>query len=272
MTAATGWQLELTSQGKRVGTIPLATGPSPVAAPALVASLSPRDAASARLAIRWGGHQGSVDVEFPIVPAGRRSASPPNQTINRPHDAETPVQLAHALMVAQRNETAIVAATGSRVAIQFPRSTAPGEREDPARRIRGLRVEGRDFAQLARTAEGSVVLLTETAVPRLQVEAPVRFGNLLVTPGNHGAGFPGAYGLWLKRVANGWRLVFNGEPDVWGSQHDSKADVGEVALDYSAGHEATRPFAVGLTPDGPSRGQLAIMWGPHEWTVGFELP
>src|SRR5262249_54024119 len=97
------------------------------------------------------------------------------------------------------------------------------------------------------------------------------FGKTTIATGNQVEGFPGSYGLWLKRAANGWRLVFNHEPDAWGSQHDAKFDAAEVELAHSEGHEATRPFAGNLIPQSAARGRLMILWGPHEWTAEFVI-
>jgi DUF2911 family protein len=77
------------------------------------------------------------------------------------------------------------------------------------------------------------------------------------------------YGIWLKRVGSGWHLVFNNEPDAWGSQHDRKFDVAEIELTHSQGAEASRPFGVALEPIAADRGRLVILWGPHEWSADF---
>ena len=75
--------------------------------------------------------------------------------------------------------------------------------------------------------------------------------------------------MWLKKVGAGWRLVFNSEPDAWGSQHDPKFDAAEIELSHSDGHAAARPFAVAIVPSGAARGRLVIIWGAHEWTADF---
>jgi hypothetical protein len=112
-------------------------------------------------------------------------------------------------------------------------------------------------------------MLTEAAVPRLRIERPLRFGRTDIAVGNQVPGFPGSYGLWLKRTANGWRLVFNHEPDAWGSQHDAKFDAAEIDVQHSDSHVASRPFAVSLVPTAADRGRLTIIWGPHEWAADF---
>jgi hypothetical protein len=109
-------------------------------------------------------------------------------------------------------------------------------------------------------------------VPRLRIERPLRFGVMQVAVGNQVPNSPGSYGLWLKRGGGGgWRLVFNHEPDAWGSQHDPEFDAGEIALEHSDGHAQTRPFAIGLEPLGTERGRLLIVWGPHEWRADFSV-
>jgi hypothetical protein len=149
----------------------------------------------------------------------------------------------------------------------FERGNSAGA--DGARRG-GLPADGPDFARLTSTPAGSVVMFTGAPMPRLKTEAPLRFGEVILETGNQVTGFPGSYSMWLKRTQSGWRLVFNHEPDVWGSQHNQKFDVGDVELNYSTGHAPpSRPFAVALVPTAADRGRLQIIWGPHEWSADF---
>ncbi len=267
-----GWRLQVTDASEAViGQLALARLGAAPASPTLVASLAPEDIAVGRLLIRWGDYLAATDVQF-INPSGRRPAEnrTPNETINRQHDEDTSA-LSRARLLAQRNETAMVLPKGPRLSISFQRTFARGERVDGNRTSRGLTVEGPDFARLATTPAGSVVMLTESPVPRLRTERSLRFGKTVIATGNQVVGFPGSYGLWLKRAGSGWRLVFNNEPDAWGSQHDPKFDAAEVELSHSDGHAAARPFAVALMPGGADRGRLVIIWGPHEWTADFAV-
>jgi hypothetical protein len=267
-----GWQLQVVDANKAlVGQLALARHTAAAASPTMVASLIPEDIAVGHLVIRWGGYYAAADVQF-INPSGRRPDEnrTPNETINRQHDEDTSA-LSRARLLAQRNETAMVLAKGPRMSISFQRTFARGERVDANRTSRGLTVDGPDFARLTTTPSGSVVMLTESPVPRLRTERALRFGKTVIATGNQVVGFPGSYGLWLKRVGSGWRLVFNNEPDAWGSQHDPKFDAAEIDLSHSDGHAAARPFAVALVPGGADRGRLAIIWGPHEWTADFAV-
>ena len=87
--------------------------------------------------------------------------------------------------------------------------------------------------------------------------------------GNLAQGFAGAYGLWLKKASDGWRLVFNDEADSWGTQHDPSFDAAEIDMVYARRDGSFRPLAVTLVPTGAERGRLVIHWGPHEWAADF---
>ena len=269
-SAQNGWQLQVTNAAQAVvGDIALARQAAASPSPIFVAALMAENITLGRLALRWGAYEATADVQF-IDPLRRRPEETPavNQTINRRHDDDTSV-LSRTRLLAQRNETALVVPKGARVSISFQRTFQRGERAATDRDTRGLGVDGPDFARLSNAPAGAIVLLTESAVPRLRTEVPLRFGKTLIATGNQVVGFPGSYGLWLKRTASGWRLVFNNEPDAWGSQHDPQFDAAEIDLAHSDGHAAGRPFAINLIPSAPDRGRLVILWGPHEWTADF---
>jgi len=269
--ANNGWQLQVTGADKGVvGHIPLSRRAAAPVSPYLVAALIPEDSIVGRLLLQWGDYQATADVLF-TDPSRRRTEENPgvNVTINRRHDEDTSV-LSRARLLAQRNETALVLPKGSRMSVSFQRTFTRSSRTDGnPNTSRGLGVDGPDFARLMQTPDGAIVMLTESSVPRLRTEVPLHFGNALIATGNQVAGFPGSYGVWLKKVGAGWRLVFNNEPDAWGSQHDPKFDAAEIELAHSDGHAAARPFAVAIVPGGAARGRLVIIWGPHEWTADF---
>lgn len=273
------WQLQVTNLPKPatadprsvVGHVALSRRAGAVVSPTFAAALMPVTGDTGRLVLLWGEYEADAEVQFTDPPRRRQTENArPNVPTNRTHDEDTSA-LSRARLLAQRNETALVVPKGARLSVSFARSFARPERSaaGAAATSVGLGVDGPDFARLMSTADGAIVQLTESAVPRLRIEAPLRFGKTTVRTGNQGPGFPGSYGIWLKRVGNGWRLVLNDEADAWGSQHDPKFDAAEIALTHSEGHPASRPFAVALVPTGADRGRLLILWGPHEWTADF---
>jgi hypothetical protein len=271
--AGADWILELTQAESPVGEIPLVRRAA-TRSPTLTMALVPELGSTGRLFVRWGEFAAAVDLVITAPPRSQRVTenSRPNTTVNRSHNEDTSV-LSRARLLAQRNETAMVLASGERLSVSFQRSFAQGERAagGGTPRTRGLPSDGPDFARLTTTPDGAVVMLTEASVPRLRIERPIQFGATQVAVSNQVPNTPGSYGLWLKRAGSGWRLVFNHEPDAWGSQHDPKFDAGEVPLQHSEGHAPSRPFAIGLEPLAAERGRLLIVWGPHQWSADFSI-
>jgi hypothetical protein len=273
MAGGGSWQLDVVSaafdvQGS-VATIPLSRERNAVKSPTLIASLVPVARDTGQLVLTWNDVKATAGIQFQEVQipnnAGRQVAP-----VNRKHDDENVA--ARATMLFQLNETALVDAAGSRVSVTFARTFPKGSQAQSAAgttQRAGLVADGPDFARLMSTRDGAVVELTEAPALRLSTDRAVRSGQVVLRPGNQASGFPGAYSLWLKRAGSGWRLVFNQEPDVWGSQRDPKSDVGEVALRYSKSGDPSRPLLVTLVPTAADRWRMVLAWGPHEWAADF---
>jgi hypothetical protein len=278
--ASDGWQLDVTptEASGDAGNLPpggkvaLTRQPNAAASPMLVAALVPITRDTAQIVLAWGDVKASTGVQFqeaqpPQRPGGARQPPPP---VNRKHDDENVG--ARLTMLSQLNETALVDVQGARFSVLFARTFPNGSQPQSAAgttRRPGLLVEGPDFARLMSTRNGAVVEFTEAPALRFTIDRAVRAGKVVLRPGNQAPAFPGAYSLWLKKAGAGWRLVFNQEPDVWGSQHDPKSDVGEVDLAYSKGGDASRPLGVTLEPGGADRWRMVLAWGPHEWAAQF---
>ena len=192
-------------------------------------------------------------------PAGALAGDPDTDAVQSDiafDNESSPPEVARYNMLAERNETAMVLADGSRIGVMF---------------YKGLDVEGEDYGRLAGTAAGDVVEWVHAAPPRLQTDVDLRFGRTALPTGNLAAGFAGMYAVWLRKVDGGWRLVFNDEADSWGTQYDAAFDAAEVPAEYSRTAGAFRPLGVTLVPTGNSRGRLVLHWGPHEWSADFTI-
>lgn len=256
-----GWGLEAhASDGGGIYRIPLSHHATDAASPVFTASVAATAAASGRLGLRWGRHAWNADFRFEVLPGpvGQLAADTGTthtiQTdISRTNVGSPPV-IARRNMLGERNETAVVLADGSRISVFF---------------YKGIDVEDEDYGRLSGTAEGDVVRLIRAAPPRLKTDVALRFGRTALPIGNVAAGFAGMYAVWLRRVDDGWRLVFNNEADSWGTQYDAAFDAAEVDAVYSRADGSFRPLAVTLVPTGPRSGRLVIHWGPHEWAADF---
>ncbi len=251
---SSGWALEAhASDGEAVHDIPLGHRATEVAAPQLAASVSATAAEAGRLVLRWGRHAWSTDFRFEELPRPQRRPRVSGRGQEREADTDT-TDIARRNTLAERNETAIVLANGARVGVLY---------------WKGIDVEDEDFGHLSETVDGAVVRLIRAAPPRLMTDVTLQFGETALSTGNLAAGFAGVYAVWLRKIADEWRFVFNNEADSWGTQHNPSFDVAEVDAEYSRSDASFRPLGVTLVPVGGGGGRLVVHWGPHEWAADF---
>lgn len=127
------------------------------------------------------------------------------------------------------------------------------------------------YAGLEALKPGGLLLLKEASALRFTTNADLAFGKTVVKTANHAPDYPGRYSMWLKRGLDGWRLVFNERVDIWGTQHDAKADVAEIPLAHKTLEEPASRLTIELKEAGERAGTLRLAWGAHEWTAKFEL-
>ena len=242
----------------RPGRIPLAHRPLGDEVDTLAVRLLPAADEAGTLELVWGRNRWTADFEFVELPRRprppRTSNVSPGTSLTRDSDLEARYRAA---ALGSRNETALRTPDGASIQVLF-------EQE--------LGTDGVDFAALESIGDGDLVELTEGAVIRLRSEVPLRFGDTLIPTDNLAPDFPGSYGLWLRASGPGWTLVFNNEPDSWGTQHDPAFDAAEVDIDHThGGPYEERPLGVSLVPVGDDEGRLVIVWGQHVWAADFTI-
>jgi hypothetical protein len=146
-----------------------------------------------------------------------------------------------------------------------------------------LALDTDDYRALAALAPGAVLALPGAGACKLRSEADLRFGETVVPAGNVSPGFAGLYSVWLRSPSDAggeWRLIFNDEADVWGTQRDPAHDRVEVTLAHDLAADEAKELTVaietgeaspprpGLAP-GESGGTLELRWGPHRWRAPF---
>ena len=240
-----------------VGSARLAHTTAAMASPTLTAAIVPTGSDGGQLALRWGLHEWTTDLQFagPRDRPRRRRQSGVGADRTFEFDSS---DLQRNSRLGRRNIATATLPDGASLAVIYPRD---------------LNVEDRDFAHLVSVADGAAVRVTANAVIRLDTDVPLQFGDTTLMTGNQGAlrGSPGSYGVWLKRTADGWRLVFNEEPDAWGTQHDPVFDIGEVDLAYSQVDDSSRAMSASVVMTTADQGQFVLVWGPHEWTADFAV-
>ena len=222
----------------------------------LTVALTPESDDGGELSLFWGTHTWTAAFQF--VDLARQPRPERTSNVGRPssltRDSDTSAR-ARAATLGTRNETALVTPDGAHIRVHFHRE---------------IGTDSDDFARIDTIGDGDVLALTQAAVIRLRTETPLRFGDTQVPTGNLAPDFPGAYGLWLKKTGSAWRLVFNNEPDSWGTQHDPAFDVAEIDLAHTEGGPLTeRPLAVNLVARDDGHAGLVIHWGAHAWATEF---
>ena len=135
-----------------------------------------------------------------------------------------------------------------------------------------LALSSDDYRALATLEPGAVLELPGAAASKLRTEVALRFGEATLATGNVSPGFAGLYSVWLRAPSEGgseWRLVFNDEADVWGTQRDPARDRLEVPLVHEAAADEAKELTVALTAEGDHGGMLELRWGTHRWRAAF---
>lgn len=127
-----------------------------------------------------------------------------------------------------------------------------------------------DHVRFTQVQDGEVFAFVRSRATKLFTDADLLFGDTRIRTENAGPNYPGVYSLWLKRVGDGWSLVFNEEADIWGTQHDPSKDVAEIPLTMSTAKAEQQRFTVDLEEQ-KNTGILRLAWGTTEWTANFRL-
>lgn len=256
---AHGWRLEVVGYGDdadgEIRAIPLSHRETAEASPVLTASAMMTNTEEGQLTLRWSSHEWSADFRFDELP--ERPGTPRVSGRGQAREASTDTTaFSRGVTLAERNESALILPGGERISLLY---------------WKGIDVEDEDYGRFEDTADGDVVELVRAAPVRIKSDVGLRFGETDLPTGNLAPGFAGAYAIWLRRSGDGWRLVFNNEPDSWGTRHDAEFDAATVPVDYTRGDRSFRPLGGTLVPTGADEGRLLIHWGPHEWTADFTI-
>lgn len=139
-------------------------------------------------------------------------------------------------------------------------------------RYGNLPVDGPDFELFKTVKPGEVAKFTRTQAVKLKTQPSLQFGDVLVHTENVATDYPGVYSLWLKNTEEGWFLVFNELPDVWGTMYHERANIGEVPLKTETPDEPAGKFTIKIEKQDENHAILKLAWGEHAWSTSFSVP
>ncbi len=127
-----------------------------------------------------------------------------------------------------------------------------------------------DWKLFENVQDGQVYEFTLSRATKLYTDLDLKFGEVVVKKENVAKDYPGVYSLWLKKVGDGWNLVFNNQPDIWGTRHEAEFDAAEIPLRIAKADQPTEKMMVEIDqkPDG---GTLRIRWDDTKWEADFNI-
>ena len=128
-----------------------------------------------------------------------------------------------------------------------------------------------DHKRFGEVKNGEIFEFASARATKFFTAADLKFGNVIIETENAGKNYPGVYSLWLRKVGDGWHLVFNHHADIWGTMYEAQADVAEIPLTVRAIEEEQKKFLIELEPQEDGQGILRLAWGNTEWTANFSL-
>ena len=138
-----------------------------------------------------------------------------------------------------------------------------------------LTTESKDFEHFQNLADGEVFEYVGGRAAKLLTDIDMHFGDTIIKKGNAHETYPGVYSIWLKKVGDGWKLVFNEEADVWGTMYNPEVTVAEVDAVETAAEEVADTHRITMEKgDSEDIGKIIIHWADKQYVAEFkvELP
>ncbi len=135
-----------------------------------------------------------------------------------------------------------------------------------------LSMDTSDWELFQKLGDGEVFTFTLSRATKMYTDLDLAFGDTIVKSGNVADDYPGVYSLWLKKGEDGWRLLFNEQPDIWGTRYDAKHDVAEVPLTVAKiDGEPQGKFLMVIEENDDKSATLKVRWGNQEWSAPFSI-
>ena len=118
--------------------------------------------------------------------------------------------------------------------------------------------------------DGQVYEFTLSRATKLYTDLDLKFGEVVVKKENMAPNYPGVYSLWMKKVGDGWTLVFNSQPDIWGTRHEAEFDAAEVPLRIAQAEQPSDKMMMSIEQK-EGGGTIRIVWDDKKWEADFAV-
>jgi hypothetical protein len=134
-----------------------------------------------------------------------------------------------------------------------------------------LRKGTSDWKLFEELADGQIYEFTLSRATKMYTDFDLKFGDVVIKKENVAKDYPGVYSLWLRKAGDGWNLVFNNQPDIWGTRHEDEFDAAEIPLRFARveGEPSDKlKVEIDQTPEG---GTLRFVWDNNKWEADYTL-
>jgi hypothetical protein len=97
----------------------------------------------------------------------------------------------------------------------------------------------------------------------LKTDADLTIGDLKVPAGN--------YTLYVWLDEKQWQLIVNKQTGQWGTEYDSKQDLGRVKMTMSKPPAPVETYKITLSSAGGNKGKLELAWENTVASVPFTI-
>lgn len=133
-----------------------------------------------------------------------------------------------------------------------------------------LKVGNPDWKLFEALEDGQVQSFTLSGATKMLTDFDLHFGDKVIKTENIVEGYPGVYSLWLKKTSDGWNLVFNSQPDIWGTLRKPEYDVAEIPLVVSKAPKPAERYIVAIEKAGDGA-VIKMAWGEYQWSAPFKI-
>lgn len=119
--------------------------------------------------------------------------------------------------------------------------------------------------------DGDIFEYTLHRAHKIYTDFDLKQGDVIIEEGNMAENYPGVYSVWMRKTADGFNLVFNNQPDIWGSRHEAEHDKFEVPLTHSKVDGDPAEIFRAQFEQNENMATLHLFWGDDQWSTTFEI-